>query len=144
MASSDLIKGFRDFILRGNVVDLAVGVVIGAAFGAVVAGFSDGILNPIIAAIFGKTDLSGVGAFTIHHGEFSIGKVLDPLIRFLEIAAAVFFFVVTPVNKLMARFAAGEVEAAAPDPQTELLGEIRDLLAAGAAPVKATRTRSTT
>ena len=144
MASSDLIKGFRDFILRGNVVDLAVAVVIGAAFKEVIDAFSAGILNPIVSAIFGKPNLDSVGTFTINHSRFSIGVVLTAIIVFLEIAAAVYFFVVLPVNTLMARFASGEVEAAAPDPQTELLGENRDLLAAGAVPAKATRTRPTT
>ncbi len=143
MASSDLIKGFRDFILRGNVVDLAVAVVFGAAFKAIVDAFTKDIITPIIAAIGGQPDFSQL-TFTIHKSKFLYGDLINNIVSFLIIAAVVYFMVVLPVNRLLQRFASGEVEAAAPDPQVELLGEIRDLLAAGRAPAKATRARSTT
>ncbi|HVU74329.1 MAG TPA: large conductance mechanosensitive channel protein MscL [Mycobacteriales bacterium] len=138
-----MIKGFRDFILRGNVVDLAVAVVIGAAFKAIVDAFTKDIITPIIAAIGGQPDFSQL-TFTIHKSKFLYGDLINNIVSFLIIAAVVYFMVVLPVNRLLQRFASGEVEAAAPDPQVELLGEIRDLLAAGRAPAKATRARSTT
>ena len=93
-----MLKGFRDFIMRGNVVDLAVGIVIGVAFGAVVTAFVNGIINPIIAAIFGKPNLDDVGTFTINDAHFSIGVVLTALVNFVFVAAAIYFFVVIPVN----------------------------------------------
>lgn len=124
-----MIKGFKDFLLRGNVVDLAVAVVIGVAFGAVVAAFLKGIITPLVAAIFGKPDLTGVGAFTINHANFSIGLVLDALLNFVIIAAVIYFFVVVPVNALMARRKAGiEGEVESPSEDIVLLQEIRDLL----------------
>ncbi|MBI1377296.1 MAG: large conductance mechanosensitive channel protein MscL [Frankiales bacterium] len=125
-----MLKGFRDFIMRGNVVDLAVAVVIGAAFGAVVKGFTDGLLNPLIAAIFGKPNLDSVGTFTINGADFSIGLVLTPLITFVLVAAVIYFLVVVPMNALRARSA--EAQGAAPEPDPEeivLLRQIRDSLA---------------
>lgn len=121
-----MVKGFRDFLMRGNVVDLAVAVVIGAAFGAVVKAFTDGLLNPLIAAIFGEPDLKSVGTFTINSAEFSVGLVLTAIINFSIIAAAVYFFVIVPVNALKAR-AAKEEEAVEAEEIT-LLREIRDSL----------------
>ena len=124
-----MIKGFKDFLLRGNVVDLAVAVVIGVAFGGVVAAFLKGIITPLVAAIFGKPDLTGVGAFTINNANFSIGLVLDALLNFVIIAAVIYFFVVVPVNSLMARRKAGiEGEVESPSEDIVLLQEIRDLL----------------
>lgn len=134
-----MIKGFKDFITRGNVVDLAVGVVIGAAFTAVVNSFVDGILNPIIAAIFGKPDLSDVLTWTLNDAGtadptddavLSIGLVLTALINFLLVAIAIYFFVVVPLNKLAERSAKDEPapdEAVSPT-EVELLTEIRDAL----------------
>ena len=90
-----MIKGFRDFILRGNVVDLAVAVVIGAAFGAVVKSFVDDILMQIIAAIFGQPDFSSL-TFTIGSGVIRYGSFLNAVISFLLIAAAIYFVVVVP------------------------------------------------
>ena len=101
-----MIKGFRDFILRGNVVDLAVAVVIGAAFGAVIKSFVDDILTPIIAAIFGQPDFSGL-TFTIGKGVILYGSFLNAVISFLLIAAAIYFVVVMPLNKLAERRARG-------------------------------------
>ncbi len=108
-------KGFRAFILRGNVVDLAVGVVLGAAFGTVVTALVKDFLTPLIAAIAGKPDFSALG-FDINGTKFPIGDFINALISFLLIAAAVYFFVVLPVNALMARVKRGE---APPDPTSK-------------------------
>ena len=97
-----MLKEFRDFVLRGNVVDLAVAVVIGAAFGAVVTAFVADFLTPLIAAIGGQQDFSGL-TFTINDSVFRYGDFLNRLIAFLLVAGAVFFLVVKPVNTLMAR-----------------------------------------
>jgi large conductance mechanosensitive channel len=97
-----MVKEFRDFALRGNVVELAVAVVIGAAFGAVVSEFASSFITPLIAAIGGESDFSGL-AFTINGSLFPYGQFINALISFLFIAAAVFFFVVRPLNTLMAR-----------------------------------------
>ena len=88
-----MFKGFREFIMRGNVVDLAVAVVIGAAFGAVVKAFVDNLITPIIAAIFGKPDFSNL-IFTINGSLFKYGAFINALIAFLLIAAAVYYVVV--------------------------------------------------
>jgi large conductance mechanosensitive channel len=96
------VRDFKQFILRGNVVDLAVGIVIGVAFGAVVTALVADLLTPLIAAIFGKHDFSAL-TFTINGSRFLYGAFINALIAFVTIAAAVFFFVVRPVNALMAR-----------------------------------------
>ena len=108
-------KGFRTFILRGNVVDLAVGVVMGVAFGTVVTALVKDFLTPLIAAIVGKPDFSALG-FEINGTKFPIGDFINALISFLLVAAAVYFFVVLPVNTLMARVKRGE---APPDPTSK-------------------------
>ena len=97
-----MFKGFKDFLLRGNVVDLAVAVVVGAAFGAVVAALVADIITPLIAAIFGQPDFGGL-TFTINKSHFLYGSFLNALITFVSVAAVLFFFVVKPVNALMAR-----------------------------------------
>ena len=97
-----LLKDFRTFVLRGNLVDMAVGIVIGIAFAALVSAFVADLITPIIAAIFGKPDFSSL-SFTIHKSRFLYGDFINAIITFLSIAAAVFFFVVKPVNALMAR-----------------------------------------
>ena len=97
-----MFKDFKAFILRGNVVDLAVAVVIGAAFGAVIAALVADLLTPLIAAIAGKQDFSRL-SFTIHKSRFLYGAFLNAVIAFVLLAAAVYFFVVRPVNALMAR-----------------------------------------
>jgi large conductance mechanosensitive channel len=97
-----MFKEFRAFVLRGNVVDLAVAVVIGAAFGAVVTALVKDLITPLIA-IPGKSDFSSL-KFTIRKSTFAYGDFLNTLIAFVTIAAAVFFFVVRPLNHLMARF----------------------------------------
>ncbi len=112
-------KGFRDFVLRGNVVDLAVGVVIGAAFGTVVSAFVKDLLTPLIAAIAGKPDFSAL-TFEINGSKFLIGDFVNALISFVLVAAAVYYFVVLPVTALMARVRRGEVP---PDPTTRKCAE---------------------
>ncbi|MEA2469794.1 MAG: large conductance mechanosensitive channel [Thermoleophilaceae bacterium] len=97
-----MLKDFRQFILRGNLVDLAVAVVIGAAFGAVVSALVADLITPLIAAIGGKPDFAGL-AFTIHGSTFRYGHFLNALLSFLIIAAVVFFLVIKPVNALLAR-----------------------------------------
>jgi large conductance mechanosensitive channel len=101
-----MLKGFREFILRGNVVDLAVAVVIGAAFTAIVTAIVKGIVTPLIAAIIGKPSFASL-TFTIHHSVFLYGTVLNALITFLAVAAVVYFFVVQPMNILQARRQSG-------------------------------------
>jgi large conductance mechanosensitive channel len=127
-----VMEEFKEFVLRGNVIDLAVAVVIGAAFGAVITAFVKDILTPFIAAIFGKPDFSTL-TFTINNSEFFYGDVLNVIISFLSIAVALFFFVVKPVNFLLERRKKRMAEGAEPDPATLsdealLLTEIRDLL----------------
>jgi large conductance mechanosensitive channel len=98
-----LLKEFREFILRGNLVDLAVAVVIGTAFTAVVGAFVKDIVTPLIAAIGGKPDFGDL-AFTINGSRFAYGDFINALITFLIVAAVVFFLVVKPVNAMMARY----------------------------------------
>jgi len=125
-----MIKEFREFLLRGSVIDLAIAVVLGAAFGAVVTSFVNDILMQLIAMIGGQPDFSGL-SFTINDAEFRYGAFLNAVISFVIIAAAIFFFVVRPVNALMARRKAGlEPEPEAVPEDVVLLGEIRDLLRA--------------
>jgi large conductance mechanosensitive channel len=97
-----MLGGFKTFLLRGNVVDLAVGVVVGAAFGAVVTSFTANLLTPLIAAIAGKPDFSAFYV-ELNGAKFMYGTFLNSLISFLLVAAAVYFFVVVPVNALVAR-----------------------------------------
>ena len=116
-------KGFKQFLLRGNVVDLAVAVVMGATFGAVVTALVKDLLTPFIAAIVGKPDFSAI-TFTINHSQFLIGDLLNAVISFVLIAAAVYFFVVLPINALIQR----SRKEPTPDPTTrkcpECLSEI--------------------
>jgi large conductance mechanosensitive channel len=100
-----MFKGFREFIMRGSVVELAVGVVMGAAFGAVVTGFVKDLLTPLIAAIIGKPDFSGY-AFVINGSKFLVGDFLNGLISFVLVSLAVYFFIVVPINAMTARFSA--------------------------------------
>jgi len=108
-------KGFQQFILRGNVLDLAVAVVMGAAFGAVVTALVKDLLTPLIAAIAGKPDFSAI-AVDVNGSKLLIGDFLNAVIAFLMMALAVYFLVVLPVNHLIARIRRGE---AAPDPTTK-------------------------
>lgn len=129
-----MLSGFRDFVLRGNVVDLAVGVVIGAAFGNVVKSFTDGFLEPVIKLVTGGNDiggkirLSGSGANEI---ALNYGAFLTALINFVIIAAVIYFLVVLPMNTLTDHLKLSKKEAAAePSNQEKLLAEIRDELKA--------------
>jgi len=108
-----MLKEFRDFLLRGNIVELAVAFVMGVAFAAVVQAFVNGLIMPLIAAIFGKQDFNDL-TFTINNAVFSYGSVITAAIQFVAIAAAVFFFVVKPVNALLRRFRS-PVEEGMPD-----------------------------
>src|SRR5213594_125659 len=110
-----MLSGFKQFILRGNVVDLAVGVVIGAAFGAVVTALVKDLLTPLIAAIVGKPDFSAI-AFEVNGSKFLIGEFINAVVAFLLVGAAVYFFVVVPVNAVTARLKRGEAPA---DPTTK-------------------------
>ena len=126
-----VLEGFKNFIMRGNVVELAVAVVIGTAFTALINSIVNGLFTPLIAAILGSTDLTQAGMFTINEAVFMPGLVLDGLIKFLVVAAAVYFIIVFPLNKVAERRNRGvEPEVAAIATDTLLLQEIRDLLAA--------------
>jgi large conductance mechanosensitive channel len=119
---------FREFVLRGNLVDLAIAVVLGAAFGALVTSLVANLVTPLIAAIGGKPDFSEL-AFTINGSRFGYGAFLNALLAFLVIAAVIFFLVVKPVNALLERNRRdAEPAPAAPTPDVALLTEIRDLL----------------
>ena len=108
-------RGFKQFILRGNVLDLAVAVVMGAAFTAVVTSLVKDVITPLIAAIAGKPDFSRL-ALTVNGSKVMIGSFLNEVIAFLLLAAAVYFLIVLPVNRLLARISRGE---APPDPTTK-------------------------
>ncbi|WP_084075108.1 large conductance mechanosensitive channel protein MscL [Demequina sp. NBRC 110052] len=134
-----MIKGFKDFITRGNVVDLAVAVVIGAAFTAIVTSLVNNIINPLIAAVFGKPDLSQVWMWTLNDAGtpdpaddavLAIGAFLTSILNFLIIAAAIYFAIVLPLNRLAERKKKEEpaVDEPAGPTEIELLTEIRDAL----------------
>jgi large conductance mechanosensitive channel len=110
-----MLNGFKQFVLRGNVLDLAVAVVMGAAFGAVVNALVKDLLTPLIAAIVGAPDFSAV-EFTVNGSRFLVGDFINAVVAFLLLAVAVYFFVVAPTNHLMARMRRGE---RAPDPTTK-------------------------
>ena len=110
-----MLSGFKQFMLRGNVLDLAVAVVMGAAFGAVVTALVKDLITPFIAALVGKPDFSAI-QFTINGSKFLVGDFINAIVSFVLIGAAIYFFVVMPVNKLLARMRRGE---AAPDPTTK-------------------------
>lgn len=97
-----MLKGFRDFIMRGNVVDLAVAVIIGGAFGTIVKSLVSDIINPLIAAIVGKPDFSAL-VLHVNGGKITYGNFLNEVINFLLVAAAIYFFLVVPMNKVLAR-----------------------------------------
>lgn len=114
-----MLKGFKQFLMRGNVVDLAVAVVIGAAFGAVVDALVKDLLTPIIAAIVGKPDFSAI-QFTVNGSQFQIGAFINAVLSFVFVAAAIYFFVVTPMNLINERRKRGEAPA---DPTTKTCPE---------------------
>lgn len=120
-----MLKGLKDFISRGNVIDLAVGVIMGAAFSAIVGSLVADVITPIIGAIFGRPDFSGIAL-----GPIMIGKFINAVVNFLLVSLGVYFFIVVPINQLTKM--KKEAPPAAPPPvppQEKLLAEIRDLLA---------------
>ncbi len=137
-----MLKGFREFILRGNVIDLAVAVVIGAAFTGIVNGLVTGIFNPVIALIFNANDLAGAGVIlrdsegTENDVVLSWGLVLSALIQFLLVATVVYFALIVPMNylKKVSLKKKEQTPADQPPNEVELLTEIRDLLRAQAPP----------
>jgi len=122
------VKGFKQFILRGNVLDLAVAVVMGAAFGAIVTELVKDLITPLIAAIFGKPDFSAI-VFTVNKSTFHIGDFVNSVVSFVLIGAAVYFLVVLPVNALLARIRRGETP---PDPTTKKCPECLSMVPIGA------------
>ena len=118
-----MLKGFKEFISRGNAIDLAVGVIIGGAFGAIVSSLVADLITPLIGAIFGKPDFSA-----IQLGPIMIGKFLNALVSFLLTAAGLYFFIVIPMNRFVKKPEAPATPPP-PPPQEVLLREIRDLLA---------------
>jgi large conductance mechanosensitive channel len=116
-----MLKGFKDFISRGNVVDLAVGVIMGGAFGAIVSSLVADVITPILGMIFGKPDFSGIAI-----GSIMIGKFLNAVISFLLVSIGVYFFIVVPINQL--KKPAPAAPPPGPTPEVKLLTEIRDAL----------------
>jgi large conductance mechanosensitive channel len=127
MRGTAALKDFKAFLMRGNVVDMAIGIVIGLAFAALVTALVVDILTPVIAAIFGSHDFSQL-TFTINGSTFRYGDFINAVIVFVSIAAAVFFFVVRPYNYFLARAKRGEEPDAEKPEDIVLLTEIRDLL----------------
>lgn len=133
-----MLKGFKEFISRGNVIDLAVAVVIGTAFTAIVTALVKGFIDPLIGLIVQTGDLSKwvipVRTMTGGYSTFEIGAIIGALINFLAVAAVVYFFLVAPMNhfreRAAARAAAGQPDPDVPPTEADLLVEIRDLLAA--------------
>jgi large conductance mechanosensitive channel len=137
-----MIKGFKEFILRGNVIDLAVAVVIGAAFTLIVNAIVTGLINPLIALVFNASSLDSVGwTITNYNGDevfFGFGMIIGAIINFLAVAVVVYFVFVYPMNRFKERAAAkagiAEEEASELPTEQELLLQIRDLLAAPPTP----------
>jgi large conductance mechanosensitive channel len=128
-----MLKGFKDFIMRGNVVDLAVGIVIGAAFTAVITAFTNAFLKPLIQLMSGGHGVQA-GAFKVRGVPFDWASFINACITFLITAAALYFLVVYPLNKLAERRARGEEPPpSAPSEEIKLLSEIRDALVTGRA-----------
>lgn len=123
-----MLQGFKDFIMKGNVVDLAVAVVMGGAFGAVVTALVDKIIMPLISTLVGSPNFDQFLVF----GQVQIGAFLTALVNFLLVSLAIYFVIVLPMNKMIerrnARLGIKEEEAAPADPNTVLLTEIRDAL----------------
>lgn len=125
-----MFQGFKKFIMRGNIVDLAIAVVIGVSFGAVIAALVADFITPLIAALFGQNDFSSL-TFTINQSVFRYGHFINAMISFVAVTASIYFIVVVPMQKLADRRKAGqEVPADSPAPSDEivLLKEIRDVL----------------
>jgi large conductance mechanosensitive channel len=118
-----MLKGFRDFVLRGNVVDLAVAVVIGAAFTTVINSLVSDIINPLISAIVGKPNFSFLVAY-LNGGKITYGNFINAIIQFIIIAAAIYFMVVMPVQKLLKRFFPSKAEPPKTKPCPQCLSDI--------------------
>jgi large conductance mechanosensitive channel len=112
----DVVAEFKQFVLRGNVVDLAVAVVIGVAFGGMVTAFVADIITPLIAAIFGSHDFSAL-TFTVNGSKFLYGSFINAVVAFVLVAAAIFFFVVKPMNMIQARRAGADAPSTRPCPE---------------------------
>lgn len=121
-----MIAGFRAFISQGSVVELAVAVVIGVAFTEIINSVVEGLINPLVAAIFGEPDLTGVGNFTLNGADFSIGLILAAAFNFFVVAAAVYFVIVMPITKMRER--RGDVAEEEVSEEALILREIRDEL----------------
>jgi large conductance mechanosensitive channel len=123
-----MLEGFKNFLMRGNVVDLAVGVIIGGAFGAITASLVADVFTPLLGMLFGQPDFSSlvIGANADGKGGILIGKFITAIINFFMVALAVYFFIVTPMNRLKKPEA--PAAPAGPTPDQALLAEIRDLL----------------
>ncbi|MDO5728774.1 MAG: large conductance mechanosensitive channel protein MscL [Actinomycetaceae bacterium] len=129
-----MLQGFKKFISRGNAIDLAVGMVVGAAFTGVVTAIVEKVLDPFVAGLVGKPNFDSVLAFTIGTGENTAtvqpGAVLTALVNFLLVSFALYIFVIVPMNAWAERSAAGDEPAEeSPSPELSVLAEIRDLLA---------------
>ncbi|MFK4730907.1 large conductance mechanosensitive channel protein MscL [Agromyces mediolanus] len=129
-----MINGFKEFIMRGNVIDLAVAVVIGAAFTAVVNSIVENLINPLLGLLFKADSLNNALVWQVGDAKFSFGAIIGAIISFLAVAAVVYFVFVMPMNHFKAR-AEAKRKAGEPDPETpetelDVLAEIRDLLAA--------------
>jgi len=123
-----MIQGFRAFLLRGNVIDLAIAVVIGAAFGGVVSAFADDFVGGLIGVIGGSPDFGRAG-FTVNGSNIVYGSTITALINFLIVAAVIYFVIVVPMRRLAARRGdAADADTPAPSDEAVLLTEIRDLL----------------
>ncbi len=127
-----MVKGFRDFLMRGNVVDLAVAVVIGAAFGGIVSAFADDFVGGLIGAVGGTPDFGNAGV-TINGSKVVYGSTLTALVNFLIVAAVIYFVVVVPMTRVQQRMKRdADAETPAPSDEARLLTEIRDELRAAA------------
>jgi large conductance mechanosensitive channel len=125
-----MIQGFKEFISRGNAIDLAVGVIVGAAFTSIVNALVNGFINPLLGALIGKPNFDHFLEFTLRGTTVQIGQTITALIQFLITAAAIYFLIVYPINKLNARRKAAPAADDAPAADVQLLTEIRDLLKA--------------
>jgi large conductance mechanosensitive channel len=153
-SEDSMIEGFKKFIARGQMIDMAVGVVMGGAVTTVVTAIVNSFINPLIAMIFGKPDLNNTFAFTVNGATISFGAILGALLNFLIIAVAIYFCIVLPINKFRdfskkhaqeSKEAGEEEPELSPEDQTiALLTEIRDQLAAQNGATSATAAKSTT
>jgi len=123
-----MFKGFKEFISRGNAIDLAVGVIIGGAFAPIVTAVTNVIMG-IIGGVFGQPNFDAVGQFYVNDALIQPGAIITALVNFLLVAFAIYYFIVVPMNKLAARRKEEKVEPAAPAEDVRILTEIRDLLA---------------